>query len=240
MTMQFKEMSPVMEIKSIEASGVFSGYASVFSVTDSQNEKTVPGCFAKSLADHKQRGTRPKLFWQHSMREPIGKWLDMAEDGRGLYVEGKLNMGVQRGREAYELLKEGDIDGLSIGYIPEDWEPDPKKAGVTLLKRVNLLEVSVVSIGSNRSALINDVKSDRWADLEDFARKLRDGEPPAIKEFEGFLRDAGIPRSMAVRIASVGYAKAIRSDSECEDSAKTAANDVLRDLRAAVGGFLNT
>jgi len=35
-----------------------------------------------------------------------------------------LNMGVQRGREAYALLKEGDIDGLSIGYRIKEYSVD--------------------------------------------------------------------------------------------------------------------
>ena len=53
-------------------------------------------------------------------------------------------------------------------------------------------------------------------------------------EFENILREAGVPKSMAVQIASVGYAKAIRSDSGGEE-AKT--HDVLTRLSAAVQAF---
>jgi len=44
-----------------------------------------------------------------------------------------------------------------------------------------------------------------------------------IKEFEDILREAGIPRSLAVQIASVGYAKAIQSESEGNEANAVAA-----------------
>ncbi len=69
-----------------------------------------------------------------------------------------------------------------------------------------------------------------WA----IARRLRDGEPMPVKEFEDLLREAGVPKAMAVQIASVGYAKAIRSESEGEK-----ANDIAA-LRDAVAAFLPT
>jgi hypothetical protein len=70
--------------------------------------------------------------------------------------------------------------------------------------------------------------------MEEFARRLRDGEPMPVKEFEDILREAGVPKAMAVHFASVGYAKAIRSESE-----GVKAND-LADLRNAVSAFLPT
>jgi hypothetical protein len=70
--------------------------------------------------------------------------------------------------------------------------------------------------------------------MTEFARRLRDGEPMPIKEFEDILRDAGVPKAMAVQIASVGYAKAIRSESEGVKAKQLAA------LRDAVSAFSPT
>lgn len=234
-----KALAPVMELKEINAeTGVFTGYASVYNKVDSYNDSIAPGAYAESLVEHRRNGTMPKLFWCHDQREPLGKFLDASEDGRGLHVEGRLNLKVQRAREAYALLAEGDLDGMSIGYIPIKAEPHPNKPGVNLLRQIKLLEVSLVPIGADRFARVSSVKSDRWADLEDFAQRLRDGAPPPIKDFEQLLRDAGVPKSMAIRIASVGYAKAIRSDSDGDDTAKTAGMDqALAELRASLTGF---
>ena len=52
--------------------------------------------------------------------------------------------------------------------------------------------------------------------MEEFARRLRDGNPMPIKEFEDILREAGVPKSMATQIASVGYAKAALGEPEGE------------------------
>lgn len=67
--------------------------------------------------------------------------------------------------------------------------------------------------------------------MDEFARRLRDGDPMSIKEFEDILRDAGVPKAMATQIASVGYAKAIRSESEGSKE------DAIRQLRAAAAAF---
>jgi len=87
------------------------------------------------------------------------------------------------------------------------------------LVELELMEVSIVSMPANGKARVEAVKSEQR--MEDFARRLRDGDPPAVKEFEDLLREAGVPKAMAVQIASVGYAKAIRSESEgATDEAK--------------------
>jgi HK97 family phage prohead protease len=223
--------APVLAIKAIEESGKFSGYGSIFGNVDSARDIVEPGAFAESLAEHRRKGSRPKLLWQHNPDEPIGRWLDLAEDGKGLFVLGQLNMGVQRAREAHALLKEGDIDGLSIGYSVVASEPDAGK-NVIRLKKLWLYEISIVSMAANDRARVDDVKGARF---EDFARRLRDGDPPSIKEFEDILREAGVPKAMATQIASVGYSKAIRSESE--GKAKEPAADAFRALRDALDGF---
>src|SRR5690606_34555192 len=120
-----QKTAPVLEIKSLKESGEFEGYGSTFGgEPDAYGDVIAPGAYTESLADHKSKGTMPKLFWQHNSREPIGKWLDAKEDDHGLLMAGKLNMRVQRGREAYALLKEGDIDGLSIGYHIKEYSVD--------------------------------------------------------------------------------------------------------------------
>ena len=56
------------------------------------------------------------MLWQHDPAEPIGRWQALAEDARGLRVAGRLNLAVQRAREIDALMREGALDGLSIGF----------------------------------------------------------------------------------------------------------------------------
>jgi len=199
-----------LEIKSFDdGAGVFEGYASVFGVLDSYGEKVAPGAFVDSLARHRRDGTAPIMLWHHNPGDVIGVWTDIAEDGKGLRVVGRLLKGVRRADEALILLREKAVRGLSIGYREEAVDESDKSARI--LKKVALFEVSIVSIPANPRARIDGVKSDPLAAL---AARLRGGDAPGIGEFEGVLRDAGFPKSMAVRIASRGYANAIRSESD--------------------------
>lgn len=213
-----------LHVKDVSEEGTFTGYGSIFGNLDSYGEKVLPGAFGESLARHKREGTKPLMLWQHNPDEPIGVWDDLAEDGTGLKGTGRLVLETGRGREAHALLKAGAIRGLSIGYREVEVEPDGNNR---LLKKLDLMEISVVSFPANRRARVESVKSER---MEEFARRLRDGEPMPVKEFEDILREAGVPKAMAVQIASVGYAKAIRSESEGDQANELA--EFLQALRA--------
>lgn len=201
MTAMFKTASPVMEIKSLKDSGEFEGYGSTFGgEPDSYGDVIADGAYTESLASHKAKGTMPKMFWQHDPSQPIGKWLEAEEDDTGLMMRGKLNMGVQRGKEAYALLKEGDIDGLSIGYSIKAYEVDTD-SGVWTLTEIDLKEVSVVSIGANENATINSVKAAKAA--HDLTERLKAGDQLEGREFETFLKGLGFSNSQAERAVRI-------------------------------------
>lgn len=152
------QTAPLLEIKALKDSGEFEGYGSTFGgEPDAYGDVIAAGAYADSLAAHQAKGTMPKLFWQHNADEPIGKWLEAKEDDHGLLMRGKLNMSVQRGREAHALLKDGDIDGLSIGYRVKKYSIDAE-SGVWTLEKLDLIEVSVVSVGANENAVVQNVK----------------------------------------------------------------------------------
>ncbi|KKB12373.1 primosome assembly protein PriA [Devosia geojensis] len=215
-----------LEVKNLSDDGTFEGYGSIFGNVDSYGEVVEAGAFSKSLARHAKAKTSPLMLWQHNPDYPIGVWESLEEDSKGLFGRGRLLKGVQKADEAHIIMKNGAIRGLSIGYRELRAQPDGNNR--TLLE-LDLMEISPVTFPANDKARITAVKSER---MEEFARRLRDGEPMPVKEFEDILREAGVPKAMAVQIASVGYAKAIRSESE-----GVKAND-LANLRNAVSAFL--
>jgi HK97 family phage prohead protease len=122
---------------------------------------------------------------------PVGLWTDMHEDSKGLVVEGKLAP-TPRGQELYSLMKmtpRPAINGLSIGYVAKEWSArsrpeEPRRT----LKKVDLMEVSIVTMPANPKARVTQVKSG------------------SIREFEAFLRDAGgFSLAQAKAIAASGY-----------------------------------
>ena len=178
----------------------FTGYGAVFGNVDSYGDVIEAGAFSKFLADVKA-GNQPWPAmlsqhggWQMSAEDmtPIGVWTDFAEDGHGLKVTGQL-ADTPRGLEMYKLMKMSPrpaIDGMSIGYIAKEWEPrskpeDPKRK----LKRIDLIEVSIVTRPANGKARVESVKND-WTE-RDFERLL--------------TRDAGLSRSDALVVINQGF-----------------------------------
>ena len=85
-------------LRRLDQDGVFEGYASLFNVADLGRDIVMPGAFQASLARRGAAGIR--MLWQHDPAEPIGRWLHVAEDQRGLSVRGRLNLAVERARES--------------------------------------------------------------------------------------------------------------------------------------------
>lgn len=179
----------------------FGGYGAVFGNVDSYGDVIAPGAFAKSLAEMHKSGQWPAMLLQHGGwgvnaddLNPIGIWTEMAEDGVGLKVTGKL-ADTPRGREMYALMKmepRPAINGLSIGYIPKKWTQrskpeDPRRT----LEEVELLEVSPVTFPANGKARVASVKA---AGLTE-------------RELERLLtQDAGMSRSEARALMRHGAA----------------------------------
>ena len=98
-----------------------------------------------------------KLLWQHDAAQVIGSWLSIAEDSRGLFVRGQLNLDVAKAREVYALMKEGAVDGLSIGFRTQKSVTDPA-TGVRRLQKVDLWEISIVTFPMLPNARVSSVK----------------------------------------------------------------------------------
>lgn len=147
--------APVSARLSLADDGSVEGYASLFGEIDQARDMVMPGAFAQTL---RQRGLRkiPMLF-QHDPAEPVGVWLDLVEDMRGLRARGRLIPDVTRGRELLALLRAGAVDGLSIGYRTVRGQIDPKTR-VRRLYQVDLWEISIVTFPLLAGARLNAVK----------------------------------------------------------------------------------
>ena len=172
---EIKKLTFHSEVKAINDKGTFTGYGSIFGNEDQGSDIMQKGAFTKSL--EQRPASKVKLLYQHKTDEPIGVFENMYEDEKGLFVKGRLAMGTQKGREAYELLKMGALDGMSIGFRadPEKQGYNENKRGTRTLKEVDLMEISLVTFPMNERALIETVKASQ----------------KSIREWEKILRDAG-------------------------------------------------
>lgn len=205
----------------------FSGYGAVFGNVDSYGDVIVKGAFKNTLSEAKKSGNWPAMLMQHGGwgmaaddMTPVGIWTDMEEDDIGLKVSGKL-ADTARGREVYGLLKmtpRPAISGMSIGYIAKEFvvgtKPDePRRT----LKKIELMEVSLVTFPANGKARVQAVKSGL-----------------TIRDAERCLRDAGFSRTEAKAILAQGF-KASEDLREAVDDAADLAgslSQLLNKLKA--------
>lgn len=224
--MSLQRFDTTVELKFVAETGVFEGYASVFGITDSVNDKIAPGAFAASLEEYKRRGSLPPLLWQHDARQPIGIWREMHEDGHGLFVRGELFVNdISQAHEAGKLLREKAVTGLSIGYRVRESRRD-EKTGVRVLTDIELIEISIVTFPANDRARITAVKT-----------AFAGGDLPSEREFEAFLREAGMSRKQAKGFISQGYkALSAREAAEDDDDIVSAVESLAERIRAATDG----
>lgn len=161
-----------VSLKFSDSGHQFEGYASVFGGVDSYGDTVFQGAYARTLSNR----SRPiALRWNH--RGPvIGKWLEVGEDEKGLFVRGELTKGHSVAEDVYASLKHEAVTGLSIGYYPIKYEENDK--GGLDLKEIELVEISVVETPADISAQISGVKS-----------AIESAE--TLKEVEAILRDTG-------------------------------------------------
>lgn len=165
------------ELKSVNEEGVFEGYASIFDAEDRGRDIVARGAFKKTLAERGPRGI--KLLWQHDPTEPIGVIETLREDARGLFVKARLLLDVGRAREALSLMREGALDGLSIGFRTQKSRRDEAK-GVRILLDVDLWEISLVTFPMQPAAKVSAFKSGGIRTIRESRprnRRLPDGHP---------------------------------------------------------------
>ncbi|GHE57488.1 primosomal replication protein N [Camelimonas fluminis] len=135
--------------------GIFSGYASLFGTPDLGGDVVQRGAFAASLM---RRGAgQVRMLWQHDPAQPLGRWLDIREDARGLRVRGQLNLAVQRARELQALVAQKAVDGLSIGFHATRASRDGR-SGLRRLLHVDLWEISLVTFPMQPAARIIETR----------------------------------------------------------------------------------
>jgi len=171
------------EIKAdtLKEDGTFAGMASTFGgEPDQQNDIIEKGAFTETLKTNGYKGRGIKMLWSHNSTFPIGVWTSIEENSKGLAVVGKLTRGVEKADEAYLLMKDGALDGLSIGFgCTDDGYVIDNKTKCRRLRKIDLWEISPCVFPSNANARITNVKS-----------AVKDAK--TIRELEAALRDSGL------------------------------------------------
>jgi hypothetical protein len=191
----------------------------------------LPGAFTGVLARHTGKGTMPKMLLNHGSMGgglfggndpladlPIGKWQALSEDSYGLASKGRpINLDTESGKRIDRAMKEGELDGQSIGYRVGEFtrgtRPNEPRRTIKTIKE--LPEISLVPFPMNDLARNTAVK----------ASDIR-----TVREFEDFLRDVGgFSHAASKSIARAGFKAA-----GAEPAGLEALVASLRDVRRAI------
>ncbi len=138
-----------IEIKSPKTSSLIAGYASVFNNKDAQGDIILAGAFGQSISE---KAKDIKFLWQHNPYKPIGIIKKVQQDYYGLYVEAEFNAVIPIANQAIALIKQGALNGLSIGFKANKTRYNDK--GEREILSLTLFEISIVTFPANSKAQI--------------------------------------------------------------------------------------
>jgi len=144
---------------------IFTGYGSTFGKVDAYGDTIAPGAFRDAVSKARFRDQYPAMLLQHGGMlstavdmTPIGIWMSLVEDDKGLLLRGKL-ADTAIGRDLWSLMTmtpRPAIQGLSIGFRIID--SDKRNLPVGAVRRItnaDLGEVSIVTFPADSFAQIN-------------------------------------------------------------------------------------
>jgi len=191
--------------------GEFEGHGAVFENIDLGHDVIVKGAFTETLIEWKSKGQLPMLPWFHDISNPVGEFLEMSEDEKGLHTKGVLWVPgnpldrdpIEISKQVRNLLLSNGPKGMSIGYsVARESFGEQQGTRVRFLEKIDLWEVSIVPFGMNVEALITSAKS-----------RLADGTMPTERETERILRDAGFSAKQSKAFIATGF-KGLESEDQ--------------------------
>jgi HK97 family phage prohead protease len=115
------------------------------------------GAFADTI---RERGDRVKFLANHDRQTmPLGKAIMLREDPAGLIGEFRVSA-TPAGDAALELIRDGVLDALSIGFAPIQSLGREGRDPVVERTAVKLMEVSAVAFPAYEGAMIAGVRSE--------------------------------------------------------------------------------
>lgn len=208
----------------------FSGLASTWDL-DQGGDKIVQGAYTRTLSEWKSSGRTIPLINQHQYwdaKNAIGKMIAAEETDVGLETTFQV-VGSAEGEEFMARIRDGILDGLSIGYEVRGWRPPSEEERARGIQRVltdiELMEVSLVIWGMNQNALIDgsSVKSIATALSRLTRETLTDDDRKTVRQIAALSGALLRPKSDQPPASGEPAAADAASDDEKEEKPPTPA-----------------
>lgn len=153
-----------------EPVGIVMGHIAAFSIDEGGSflppDKFHPGCFGKSIEEHKNRNMRQIRLKDHHWDTVGGFPIEtVTEDNVGLIGTGEINLKDNRGVALYSMARQGVLVDFSIGFKAVVSE---MIQGIRHIFEAIIWEGSIVDEPMNRDANIISVKALRGINVNPF------------------------------------------------------------------------
>jgi HK97 family phage prohead protease/HK97 family phage major capsid protein len=131
------------------------GYASTTDV-DRQGDIVPAGVWEAGLKNYLRN---PIILAQHDHDDPVGRMIQHRIDSNGLWIKARISAAA----EIYNLVKDGVLTAFSVGFRVLDAEYNAATE-LFVIKKLELVEISVVSVPANQNTLFSLSKAFNDAD----------------------------------------------------------------------------
>ncbi len=214
------------------------GYASTTDV-DRQGDVVPSSVWEKGMTNYLKN---PIILAYHDHSNPIGRMTEHKTDGKGLWIKARISTAAKQ----FQLIKDGILTAFSIGFRVLDAEYN-SAAEVFLIKELELVEISVVSVPANQNTVFDLSKAfDSADDYKRYKEQFANNTPSAKGLEKGTGSNGDIKKewnmnpeeikqmlAQAAREAAEQATKALeaRQQAEAEAKAKEAARQAEIDSR---------
>jgi HK97 family phage prohead protease len=164
------------------ADGRFEGLAWSFATTpDTEGDILLPSALAAAA-----KSVPIPVLIEHRGRA-VGEIQAATVTEEGLSIRGQLDTSSDTGREAYALVKSGELQGLSMGFAGEAEQSGP----VRVFRSARIDEISICRAPINSGSRVTAVKA--WSEIG------------SERDLERVLKATGMPNRLASKCAAAAW-----------------------------------
>jgi HK97 family phage prohead protease/HK97 family phage major capsid protein len=165
-------LNSAFSIKQQDDSSVYiEGYASTNDV-DRHGDVVPTAVWEKGMTNYLRN---PIVLAYHDHSNPIGRMVEHKTDSKGLWIKARISTAAKQ----FQLIKDGILTAFSIGFRVLDAEYN-SAAEVFLIKELELVEISVVSVPANQNTIFDLSKAfDTPEDYKRYKEQFATSQTPA-------------------------------------------------------------
>ena len=155
-----KDISDTLPAVGDKIDSIFiEGYASTNDI-DRSGDVVPSSVWEKGIQNYLKN---PIILSQHDYDDPVGRMVEYKVDGKGLWIKARVSAAA----EIFSLVKDKVLTAFSVGFRIMDAEYNAA-AEVFMIKELELVEISIVSVPCNQNTVFNLSKA--FDNTEDYSK----------------------------------------------------------------------